>query len=119
MPCVCSYPLTRRVALSPPISDEFGEAPFFLVVDGDRVEVYRNVEVIKGRGDRWEEILQLRPDVVITREIGKPAYHAFRARGIKTYFAEDTTAREALERLKRGELREYPAELAHEPRRRH
>jgi predicted Fe-Mo cluster-binding NifX family protein len=32
---------------------------------------------------------------------------------------EGTTAREALERLKRGELREFPAELAHEPRRRH
>jgi predicted Fe-Mo cluster-binding NifX family protein len=52
------------------------------VVDGDRVEVYRNEEVIKGRGHRRKEILQLRPDVVITREIGKPAYHAFRARGV-------------------------------------
>ena len=72
------------------------------MVDGDRVEVYRNEEVIKGRGHRCEEILQLRPDVVITREIGKPAYHAFRARGVKMYFAEGTTAREASERLKRG-----------------
>ena len=52
MPCVCSYPSTRLVALESPISDEFGEAPFFLVVDGDRVEVYRNEEVIKGRGHR-------------------------------------------------------------------
>jgi predicted Fe-Mo cluster-binding NifX family protein len=112
-------PVDEAGGLESPISDEFGEATFFLVVDGDRVEVYRNEEVIKGRGHRWEEILQLRPDVVITREIGKPAYHAFRARGVKMYFAEGTTAREALERLKRGELREFPAELAHEPRRRH
>jgi Uncharacterized conserved protein len=109
--------------------DEAGglESPFwmnsarrrFLVVDGDRVEVYRNVEVIKGRGDKREETLQLRPDAVITREIGKPAHQALRARGVKLYFAEGTTAREALERLKRGELREFPAGLAHEPRRRH
>jgi predicted Fe-Mo cluster-binding NifX family protein len=98
MPCVRSYPSTRLAALSPP----FRIGAVFLVVDGDRVEVYRNEEVIKGRGHRWEEILQLRPDVVITREIGKPAYHAFRARSVKMYFAEGTTAREASERLKRG-----------------
>jgi len=43
-------PVDEAGGLESPISDEFGEAPFFLVVDGDRVEVYRNEEVIKGRG---------------------------------------------------------------------
>ncbi len=82
-------PVDEAGGLESPISDEFGEPPFFLVVDGDRVEVHRNEEVIKGRGHRWEEILQLRPDVVITREIGKPAYHAFRARGRKDVFCRE------------------------------
>ncbi len=66
--------------------------------------MYRNEEVIQGRGPRWEEILQLKPDVVITREIGRLAYYAFRARGIKIFLAEGATAREALEKWRRGEL---------------
>jgi Uncharacterized conserved protein len=109
-------PVDEAKGLDSPISDEFGEAPYFVVVDGDKVEVYRNEEVITGRGHRWEEILSLRPDVVVTKEIGRPAYYAFRAKGVKIYLADGATVREALERLKKGELREFPAELAHEPR---
>jgi predicted Fe-Mo cluster-binding NifX family protein len=81
--------------------------------------VYRNEEVIKGRGHRWEEILQLKPNVVITREIGRPAYYAFRAGGVKIFLAEGATARETLEKWRRGELREFPPELVHEPRHGH
>jgi predicted Fe-Mo cluster-binding NifX family protein len=113
-------PVDGARGLDSPISDEFGEAPFLLVAtDGGGLEVYRNEEVIKGRGHRWEEILQLKPEVVITREIGRPAYHAFKARGIKIFFAEDATAHEALEKWRRGELREFPPELVHEPRHSH
>ncbi len=73
--------------------------------------MYRNEEAIQQRGRRWEEILQLKPDVVITREIGRPAYYAFRAGGVKILLAEGATAREALEKWRRGELREYPWSL--------
>ncbi len=38
--------------------------------------------------------------MVITGEIGKPAYHAFRARCVRIYLAEGATARETLEKLK-------------------
>jgi predicted Fe-Mo cluster-binding NifX family protein len=76
-------PVDEAKGLASPISDEFGEAPFFLVAtDGGELEVYRNEEVMKGRGRRWEEILQLKPDVIITREIGRPTYYAFRAGGV-------------------------------------
>lgn len=112
-------PVEENKGLQSPISDEFGEAPFFLVVDGDRVEGYRNDEVITGRGHRWEEILKLKPDVVVTREIGRPAFYAFKAKGVKIYLAEGATVAEALDKLRRGELREFPPELAHEPRHRH
>lgn len=112
-------PVNELKGLNSPISDEFGEAPYFLVVDGDRVESYKNDEVITGRGHRWEEILRLKPDVVITREIGRPAYYAFKARGVKIYLAEGATVVEALEKLKRGELKEFPHELVHEPRHPH
>ena len=109
-------PVDEAKGLVSPISDEFGAAPFFLVAtDGVGLKVYRNEEMIQGRGHRWEEILQLKPDVVITREIGRPAYHAFRAKGIKILLAEGATAREALEKWRRGELREFPPELVHEP----
>jgi|GEM_PF-6761767 len=112
-------PVDESRCLDSTISDEFGEAPFFLVIDGDRVEMYKNEEVITGHSHRWQEILKLQPDVIITREIGKPAYYAFRTKGIKIYLAEASAASEALEKLKRRELKEFPAELAHEPRHMH
>jgi predicted Fe-Mo cluster-binding NifX family protein len=109
-------PVDEAKGLDSPISDAFGEAPFFLVAtDGGELEVYRNEEVMKRRGHRWEEILQLKPDVVITRKIGRPAYYAFRAGGVKVLLAEGATAREALEKWRHGELRE----LVHEPRHGH
>jgi predicted Fe-Mo cluster-binding NifX family protein len=109
-------PVDETKGLDSPISDEFGKAPFFLVAtDSGELEVYRNEEVIQGRGHRWEEILQPKPDVVITREIGRPAYYAFRARGIKIFLAKGATAREALEKWRHGELRE----LVYEPRHGH
>jgi hypothetical protein len=53
-------PVDEVKGLDSPITDEFGAAPFFLVAtDGGELEVYRNEEVIQGRGHRWEEILQL------------------------------------------------------------
>ncbi len=113
-------PVDEAKGLDSPISDAFGKAPFFLVAtDGGELEMYRNEEVMKGRGHRWEEILQLKPDVVITRENGRPAYYAFRAGGVKIFLAEGVTAREALEKWRRGGLREFPPELVHEPRHGH
>jgi predicted Fe-Mo cluster-binding NifX family protein len=62
-------PVDEVKGLDSPISDAFGEAQFLLVAtNGREFEVYRNEEVMKRRGHRWEEILQLKPDVVITRE---------------------------------------------------
>jgi predicted Fe-Mo cluster-binding NifX family protein len=110
-------PVDEAKGLDSPISDEFGEVPFFLVAtDGEELEACRDEEVIKGRGHRWEEILQLRPDVVITRKIGRSAYYAFRAGGVKIFLAEGATAREVLEKWRRGELREFSPELVREPR---
>jgi predicted Fe-Mo cluster-binding NifX family protein len=46
-------PVDEAKGLDSPISDAFGEAPFFLVAtDGGELEVYRNEEVIQGRGHR-------------------------------------------------------------------
>jgi len=58
-------------------------------------------------------------NVVITKEIGMPAYYALRSKGVKILLAEGKTLREVLERAKKGELKEFPPEMAHEPRHRH
>lgn len=112
-------PVDEARGLDSPISEEFGRAPFFLVFEDGKVEIYRNEDVVKGVGRRWEEILKLRPDVVITREIGRPAYYAYRRIGVLIYLAEGKNVREALDKFRRGELREFPPELAHEPRHYH
>ncbi|WP_148683026.1 NifB/NifX family molybdenum-iron cluster-binding protein [Pyrobaculum ferrireducens] len=109
-------PVEENRGWDSPVSDEFGHAPYFAVVEGGQVRIFSNGEVIRGRGHRWEEILSLGPDVVITREIGRPAYHVFRNRGVRIYLAEGATLREVLEKFQRGLLKEFPAELAHEPR---
>ena len=67
-------------------------------------------------GPRWAQLYEkLRPDAIMTREMGKPAYAALRQRGVAIYYADAATLREAVEKLRRGELREFPEELAHEP----
>ncbi|MEM1663707.1 MAG: NifB/NifX family molybdenum-iron cluster-binding protein [Pyrobaculum sp.] len=109
-------PVDKAAGLDSPVSDEFGRAPYFLIYDGGRVEIYRNEEVVKGVRHRWEEILQLKPDVVITREIGRPAYHAFRGLGISIYLAEGNTVREVVEKFEKRQLKEFPPDLVHEPR---
>ncbi|MEM3836076.1 MULTISPECIES: NifB/NifX family molybdenum-iron cluster-binding protein [Pyrobaculum] len=112
-------PVDEDKGLDSPVSEEFGEAPYFAIVEAGGVKILSNSQVFTGRGHRWEEILRLEPNVVITKEIGKPAYYALRSRGVKILLAEGSTLREVLERAKKGELKEFPPEMAHEPRHRH
>jgi len=113
-------PLDENRGWDSRISDELGHAPYFALVDGDRLTIVEGPKVITGRGPRWAELYtKLKPNVVITKEIGKPAYAAFRQKGVTVYYADAKTLREAVEKWKRGELREFPEELAHEPHHEH
>ena len=113
-------PVEERNGLASRVSDELGHAPFYAVVEGESIEFKSNEEVMRGEGPRWVRLLEsLRPDVVITREIGRPALSAFRARGIRVLYADGATLGELLDRYRRGELRDFPEELAHEPHHAH
>ncbi|ABP49807.1 Dinitrogenase iron-molybdenum cofactor biosynthesis [Pyrobaculum arsenaticum DSM 13514] len=112
-------PVEEPRGLESPVSEEFGEAPYFAVVTDGGVQILTNEEVMRGFRHRWEAIVALKPDVVITKEIGRPAYQALRSRGVRIYLADGATLKEALEKLRRGELAEFPPELVHEPRHPH
>ncbi|MEM1597552.1 MAG: NifB/NifX family molybdenum-iron cluster-binding protein [Pyrobaculum sp.] len=113
-------PLDENKGWDSKISEELGHAPYFAVVDGDSLVVVEGNRVITGRGPRWAELYtKLKPDVLITREIGKPAYAALKEKNVRIYYADAKTLREAVERLKKGELKEFPEELAHEPHHSH
>ncbi|MEM4650850.1 MAG: NifB/NifX family molybdenum-iron cluster-binding protein [Pyrobaculum sp.] len=85
-------PLDEDRGLDSPVSEEFGEAPYFAIIEENGMKILSNGEVFTGRGHRWEEILRLEPNVVITKEIGRPAYYALRSRGVKILFAEGRTS---------------------------
>lgn len=108
-------PLDENKGWDSPVSDELGHAPYFAVVEDGNVKILPNSEVMKEQHPRWVNLVRLAPDVLITREIGRPALLALKSRGVRVYLAEGFTLREVLERLEKGELREFPPELAHEP----
>ena len=112
-------PVEKPMGLESPISEEFGEAPYFAIVTDGGVQILTNEEVMRSFRHKWEAIVALKPDVVITKEIGRPAYQALRSRGVRIYLAEGATLKEVLEKLRRGEQEEFPPELVHEPRHRH
>ncbi|MEZ0319364.1 MAG: NifB/NifX family molybdenum-iron cluster-binding protein [Pyrobaculum sp.] len=113
-------PLDENKGWESKISEELGHAPYFAVVEGDSLVIVEGNKVITGRGHRWAELYtKLKPDVLITKEIGKPGYAGFKKMNVRIYYAEAKTLREAVEKFKKGELKEFPEELAHEPHHNH
>ncbi len=101
------------------LSEHFGRTPCFIVVelneDGSIVSVHavaNESEHFGGTGHPPDRILQLKPNVVITREMGPRALSAFQAAGVAALKANAGTVKEAVEAYKQGKLEEL-TEVCH------
>lgn len=91
--------------LSSYVAEDFGHAPFFLIVDYDTLDytVVEN-EFIDAMGAGMkaaEAIVGLGVDAVITGGIGSHGYDILTKAGIKVSFDEEGTVEECLEAFKR------------------
>ncbi len=91
--------------LSSYVADDFGHAPFFLIVDYDTFdyEVVENefVDAVGAGMKVADAIVSLKVDAVITGGIGSHGYDILTKAGIKVSFDEEGTVEECLEAFKR------------------
>ena len=91
--------------LSSEVSEDFGHAPYFLIVDSDTLdyEVIVN-EFVNAMGAGMkvaEAIISLKVDAVITGGIGSHGYNMLAKAGITVSFDEEGTVEECVAAFKR------------------
>jgi predicted Fe-Mo cluster-binding NifX family protein len=92
------------------VDDRFGRCSWFLVVDTDSLEFNvhenRHAEEAMGAGvAAAKDLIDERVEAVISGQVGPKAYEILKAVGIDIFVVSGgITVKDALERLKRGEL---------------
>jgi len=92
------------------VDDRFGRCPWFLVVDTDSLEftALENRHAEEGIGAGMvaaKDLVDEDVDTVISGQVGPKAYEVLKALNIEIFLVSGAiSVREALERLKRGEL---------------
>lgn len=97
--------ITEGDDLSSYVADDFGHAPYFLIVDYETLDftVIKN-EFVNSEGAGMKvakAITELGVDAVITGGIGSHGYDILTKAGIKVSFDEEGTAEECIENFKR------------------
>ena len=97
--------LAEGDALPSYVADDFGHAPYFLIVDMDTmgfVAVKNEFVRAEGAGMKVADaLIKLGVDVVITGGIGPHGYNMLTDAGITVSFDEDGTAEECIKNVKR------------------
>ncbi|MEM2957712.1 MAG: NifB/NifX family molybdenum-iron cluster-binding protein [Candidatus Jordarchaeaceae archaeon] len=93
------------------ISDHFGRAPFFAVVDVSEdgkiisVEAKENTsEHFGGRGSPPEIIAEFNPDFMIVKGMGPRAISMFQEKGIRVFMCDAVSIAEAVKLFLKGKL---------------
>ena len=104
-------PVEDEGGLDAVVSQHFGRAPYFVVVDLDdegRVLELQTIpntsEHFGGFGRPPDRILQLQPDAVATYGMGPRALNIFQDAGVAVLKTEARTVREVISAFNRGEL---------------
>ncbi len=99
---------TRENNLDSPVSKRFGHAPYYLIVDPDTMQV----NVVDNRNPDEEHDHAIIPQaakagvkVFITGNIGPQAYQLVESLNLQVALARKMSGKDALEKLRRGELK--------------
>jgi predicted Fe-Mo cluster-binding NifX family protein len=112
-------PTDDEKRLNARLSEHFGRAPYFVVVELEDGNV-SSVQVIPneskhfgGFGRAAEAILRLRPSAVITYGMGPRALSAFQEAGVAVLRANADTVKDVIEAYKQGTLEELTEGCLH------
>lgn len=92
-----------RPELDSPVNPRFGRAPYFIVVDSETnqwevVENRQNLQLPQGAGiQAAQNLMQTRPDVVLTGNCGPKAFRVLNAAGVRVCIGVKGSAREAVQ----------------------
>ena len=106
-------PVIEDSGLESRLSEHFGRAPYFMVVEIDSKGEIVNVEAVPNTSEHFggfgrppDKILQLRPTALITYGMGPRALSIFQQARVAVLRANASTVREVIEAFKRNELEE-------------
>ena len=106
-------PVIENSGLESRLSEHFGRAPYFMVVEIDSKGETVNIEAIPNTSEHFggfgrppDKILQLRPTALITYGMGPRALSIFQQARVAVLKANASTVREVIEAFKRNELEE-------------
>ena len=104
-------PVEDKTGLDAKVAEHFGRAPLFAVVDLDATGKAQTVktepntgEHMGGTGHPHENILALKPDVIIAFGMGPGGLQNFQAAGVTVLKAVDPTVKATLDSFKAGKL---------------
>jgi predicted Fe-Mo cluster-binding NifX family protein len=117
-------PVLNETGLDAQLSEHFGRAPYFAVIDLDKdgnVSNQRTVPNVRehfgGSGQRADSILQLKPNAIITYGMGPRGLSIYQSVRVAVLRANTNTVREVIAAYNRDELEEL-TEGCHEARHR-
>ncbi len=106
-------PVIEDSGLESRLSEHFGRAPYFMVVEIDSKGEIVNVEAVPNTSEHFggfgrppDKILQLKPTALITYGMGPRALSIFQQARVAVLRANAPTVREVVEAFKRNELEE-------------
>ncbi len=113
-------PVEDNNGLKSRVAQHFGRAPYFAVIDLDdkgtvsHVDFQANTgEHHGGSGHPHENILALKPDVIVAFGMGLGGIQSFRNAQIRVLKAEQNVAEEVVNAFKQGTLKELPGGCEH------
>jgi predicted Fe-Mo cluster-binding NifX family protein len=113
-------PVEDRNGLESHIAQHFGRAPYFAVVDLDEKCAVSNVETqantgehLSGFGHSHENILTLKPNVIVAFGMGPGGLQNFKNAKIKVLKAEQSTVEEVIAAFRTGALKELTGGCEH------
>jgi predicted Fe-Mo cluster-binding NifX family protein len=113
-------PVEDAVGLDSKIAQHFGRAPHFASIDitgsGQitNINIERNTgEHMGGTGHPHENILALKPAVIIACAMGPGGLQSFQAAGIRVLKAEGNTVNEVITNFKESKLKELTGGCPH------
>ncbi|MBC7129965.1 NifB/NifX family molybdenum-iron cluster-binding protein [Candidatus Bathyarchaeota archaeon] len=106
-------PTEDENGLNARLSEHFGRAPYFIVVDLNEDGTVANVQAVPNESEHFggfgrppDCILQLKPNAVITYGMGPRALSIFQSKGVAVLRTNASTVKEVVEAYTKGLLEE-------------
>jgi predicted Fe-Mo cluster-binding NifX family protein len=116
-------PVENKAGLEAKVAQHFGRAPYYAVVELNENGQVANVateantgEHMGGTGHPHENLLALKPDVIVAYGMGSGGLHSFQNAGVTVLKATEDTVKANVNSFKEGKLQELVGgcEHAHE-----